>query len=89
MVNRIGDVGMLVGMGLLWISLGTFQFEEINQGLHNPTGEFNESVNSSGEDVVVFHSHDQAAGPVAQIPYWMLTLAGLGVFAGCVGKSAQ
>ena len=28
-------------------------------------------------------------GTAAQIPYWMLTLAGLGVFAGCVGKSAQ
>jgi proton-translocating NADH-quinone oxidoreductase chain L len=88
-VNRIGDVGMLVGMGLLWISLGTFNFEGINQGLHNPAGGFNESVNSSGEEVVVFHSHDQAAAPLAQIPYWMLTLAGLGIFAGCVGKSAQ
>ena len=32
-VNRIGDVGMLVGLGLLWTSLGTFDFQEINQGL--------------------------------------------------------
>ena len=25
-VNRIGDVGMLVGLGLLWTTLGTFEF---------------------------------------------------------------
>ena len=35
-VNRIGDVGMLVGLGLLWTSLGTFNFQEINQGLRGP-----------------------------------------------------
>ena len=27
--------------------------------------------------------------PAAQIPYWLLSVAGLGIFAGCVGKSAQ
>ena len=32
-VNRVGDVGMLMGLGLLWTSLGTFSFQEINQGL--------------------------------------------------------
>ena len=31
-VNRVGDVGMLVGLGLLWTSLGTFNIDEINQG---------------------------------------------------------
>ena len=30
-----------------------------------------------------------ATGQPRQIPLWVLTLAGLGVFAGCVGKSAQ
>ena len=34
-VNRVGDVGMLVGLGLLWTSLGTFSFQEINQGLRS------------------------------------------------------
>src|SRR4029079_4949618 len=29
-VTRIGDVGMLVGLCLLWTSLGTFNFAEIN-----------------------------------------------------------
>ena len=37
-VNRVGDVGMLVGLGLLWTSLGTFSFQEINQGLRDESG---------------------------------------------------
>ena len=37
-VNRVGDVGMLVGLGLLWTSLGTFNFQEINQGLRGAHG---------------------------------------------------
>ena len=41
-VNRVGDVGMLVGLGLLWTSLGTFSFQEINQGLRGPTGNLHE-----------------------------------------------
>ncbi len=37
-VNRVGDVGMLVGLGLLWTSLGTFSFQEINRGLARSDG---------------------------------------------------
>ena len=55
-VNRIGNVGMLVGLGLLWTSLGTFNFQEISEGLHGPTGEFNRVVDASGQEVVEFHS---------------------------------
>lgn len=32
-VNRIGDAGLIVGMGLLFWGLGTFDFEGINQAL--------------------------------------------------------
>ncbi len=32
---------------------------------------------------------DDATGQPRQISFWMLTLAGLGIFAGCAGKSAQ
>ena len=32
---------------------------------------------------------DEVTGQPRQIPYWLLTIAGLGIFAGCVGKSAQ
>jgi len=95
-VNRIGDVGMLVGLGLLWSSLGTFNFQEINQGLRGETGNLHSVIHSNGEEVVELVNpathqveKNDVTGQPRQIPYWMLTVAGLGVFAGCVGKSAQ
>ena len=67
-VNRVGDVGMLVGLGILWSALGTFDFQEIVDLLRDDAG---------------------ALRPDAPIAYGLLTLAGLGIFAGCAGKSAQ
>jgi proton-translocating NADH-quinone oxidoreductase chain L len=96
-VNRVGDVGMLVGLGLLWSGLGTLDFKEINEGLRGSTGELHvvhKTLNSS--EVVQFISRgtgqvviDEITGQPRQMPYWVLTIAGLGIFAGCVGKSAQ
>jgi proton-translocating NADH-quinone oxidoreductase chain L len=97
-VNRVGDVGMLVGLGLLWSSLGTFSFQDINQGLRDSSGKLNAVTTRRSADEVVQlipdpATHEVARDPVTgearEIPYWMLTLAGLGIFAGCVGKSAQ
>ncbi|HKI19426.1 MAG TPA: NADH-quinone oxidoreductase subunit L, partial [Isosphaeraceae bacterium] len=95
-VNRIGDVGMLVGMGLLWSSLGTFNFQEINQGLLRGADGDLIVVHRDGEEVVELinpKTHQVEQNDVIdqprRIPFWMLTVAGLGVFAGCVGKSAQ
>ena len=47
-VNRIGDVGMLIGLGILWTQLGTFDFHDINAGLHAPDGSFNQPALSDG-----------------------------------------
>ncbi len=95
-VNRIGDVGMLMGLGLLWSSLGTFNFQEINEGLRGPSGNFHSVIPRTGDEVVQLvdpATHkvdtDEVTGRPREIPLWMLTIAGLGVFAGCVGKSAQ
>ena len=95
-VNRVGDVGMLMGLGLLWTSLGTFGFQEINHGLRGPTGNLHELTRLNGAKVVELvdpETHkvklNDATGQPQQIPFWMLTLAGLGIFAGCAGKSAQ
>jgi proton-translocating NADH-quinone oxidoreductase chain L len=95
-VNRIGDVGMLAGIGLLWTSLGTFDFQEINQGLRDPRGQLNLAADAENQDVAQLLDPatrqvklSEVTGLPRQIPVWMLTLAGLGVFAGCVGKSAQ
>jgi proton-translocating NADH-quinone oxidoreductase chain L len=102
-VNRVGDVGMLVGLGALWTSFGTFSIADINQGLaHVGRNEYQRITQQSamrgdpGDHVVVEipdpDSHPLAAGRniVARtIPYGLLVVAGLGIFAGCVGKSAQ
>jgi len=97
-VNRVGDVGMLVGLGLLWTSLGTFDFNAINQGLRGPSGQLNVSPSNAQVVELVDRQNPEgnpavqinpATGLPQQIPLWMLTIAGLGIFAGCVGKSAQ
>ncbi|MFO0907264.1 MAG: NADH-quinone oxidoreductase subunit L [Isosphaeraceae bacterium] len=94
-VNRVGDVGMILGLGLLWTSLGTFNINEINRSLRDGSGHLNQ-VNYEGQNYVRMvdpDTHaaltDEGTGRSRQIAYWALVLAGLGVFAGCVGKSAQ
>src|SRR4051794_28274071 len=94
--NRVGDVGMLLGLGLLWASLGTFDIAEINRTLRDDAGHLNTMKTADGGKIVELHDPetkaaltDPASGRPRQIAFWALTLAGLGVFAGCVGKSAQ
>jgi NADH:ubiquinone oxidoreductase subunit 5 (subunit L)/multisubunit Na+/H+ antiporter MnhA subunit len=95
-VNRVGDVGMLVGLGLIWTSLGTFNIDEINRQIRDGTGGLYKTTNAEGEEVAELRDRethnavpDAATGKPRQIPIWLLTIAGLGIFAGCVGKSAQ
>jgi len=103
--NRVGDVGMLIGLGLIWAYFGTFNIGEINHGLTERQADgkgyvhrdadgriTRESVGRTHGDVIVKVREDgHADAPVRtkSIPYWVLTVAGLGIFAGCVGKSAQ
>ncbi len=61
LVNRIGDIGFLVGLFIVYVKFGTFDLSLINASLIG-TG-----VSSEG----------------------IYTLAGIGLFLGCVGKSAQ
>ena len=97
-VNRVGDVGMLVGLGLIWMNLGTFDINEINRTIRDDHGILNAA--KAGDDyysqVVQLRDRathlaliDDATGLPREIPLWMLGIAGLGIFAGCVGKSAQ
>jgi len=95
-VNRVGDIGMLIGLGLLWSSLGTFNIEEINRSLRDASGQLNTVSAEDGSKLVVLRDRDsgeellnEATGKPRQIAFWALTLAGLGIFAGCAGKSAQ
>jgi proton-translocating NADH-quinone oxidoreductase chain L len=98
-VNRVGDVGMLIGLGLIWTYFGTFSIAEINAGLsdgglRDEVGLHRMTEATAGKDVAIHLPTDapEEAGAPARtvtIPYGLLVLAGLGIFAGCVGKSAQ
>ena len=96
-VNRVGDVGMLIGLGIIWSYFGTFTIAEINKGLSDLSIRDPElhrlTASTAGEIVQVrlpdADSFEANAVTTRSIPYGLLIVAGLGIFAGCVGKSAQ
>ncbi len=91
LVNRVGDVGMLVGLGLLWANLGTLDIRTINDQIRDGDGQLNVAT-VEGSSVVELRNPgavDIATGLPRRIGYGLLVVAGLGLFAGCVGKSAQ
>lgn len=143
-VNRVGDAGFVVGMAIVWVYFGTFNFQDIQTRLRCPdtvshresTGDLADSivrgnrpqepgkadrlrVDPKGKEALIFplvlgDSHDrtsraghlhaaslqpgkelrvreapESVNDFTTIPYWLLIVAGLGVFLGCVGKSAQ
>ena len=95
-VNRVGDFGMLIGMMALWASLGTFTFADSTDAEGHVTHGIFSQVRAA-------EHHHQIATPDgmtdfakavdAENPdhyaYWMLVVAGIGIFCGCAGKSAQ
>lgn len=82
-MNRVGDFGFLIGLMVIWTWFGTFQFSDLFASLPRDdagrvvTGEYGEVALALPD------------GSSKQIPYTLLVVAGLGVFAGCIGKSAQ
>ncbi|MFO0975121.1 MAG: NADH-quinone oxidoreductase subunit L [Planctomycetaceae bacterium] len=101
-MNRVGDFGFLIGLMVIWTYFGTFRFgETVNaEGQVTQAGLFQMlardeagNVIRSGETgEVVIGQPEASLNPVnarKTIPYFLLVVAGLGVFAGCIGKSAQ
>ena len=95
LVNRVGDAGMLIGLGLIWSSLGSLEIRDLNRTIRDDRGELN-LREAGGEKSVVLvdpSTHRELAGATTGLPrrigYGLLIAAGLGLFAGCVGKSAQ
>jgi len=104
-VNRVGDFGMLIGMMALWSSLGTFAFGDakdadgnvVEQGIFSQLRtEENDFHLVPPASVVDEQGRVMAqAGKVADDSehdtsgQWLLLIAGVGIFCGCVGKSAQ
>jgi proton-translocating NADH-quinone oxidoreductase chain L len=107
-VNRVGDFGMLIGLMVIWSTLGTFSFPAIfdqvrpaeeHFALTVPDGMVIAGARVEVERIVVSHPKRVEADAAidANLPgwreqgygRWLLILAGLGIFCGCVGKSAQ
>jgi NADH:ubiquinone oxidoreductase subunit 5 (subunit L)/multisubunit Na+/H+ antiporter MnhA subunit len=138
-VNRVGDFGMIIGLMVLWSTLGTFAFGDITRtdaDGHETTelGIFSQirpgpdhqlvvpdgMVQADAKEEVptpdgktkkvsalaaIYRDHSSseaglesaASEAAARTPawrqqgygYWLFVLAGLGIFCGCVGKSAQ
>ncbi len=80
LVNRIGDVGFLLGMLILYAQFGTLDLAALGELM--PLSMVQENT--------WFH-HFEAANlvDVHSLPTYFITLAGLGLFCGAVGKSAQ
>ncbi|MEO1053803.1 MAG: NADH-quinone oxidoreductase subunit L [Bacteroidota bacterium] len=76
LVNRVGDLGFLVGLMILWWQFGTFDLIEIVSNLNDP-----EYLNSK------FGALGVEGSGIDKMTW--LTLAGLGLFCGVIGKSAQ
>jgi NADH-quinone oxidoreductase subunit L len=95
-VNRIGDFGMIIGLMILWGGLGTFAFGDVpgqELGLFSQirpeSAEFEQVVPDGLVQMGILSAADGAEEPKGGWGYWWLTLAGVGIFCGCVGKSAQ
>jgi NADH-quinone oxidoreductase subunit L len=80
LVNRVGDIGFLLGMLILFAQFGTLDLAALQQLM--PLSELQDGG---------WFSHFQAGSliEVRSLPAAFITLAGLGLFCGAVGKSAQ
>ncbi|MDG1893795.1 MAG: NADH-quinone oxidoreductase subunit L [Fuerstiella sp.] len=102
-MNRVGDFGFLIGLMVLWTFFGTFRFGDtvvddqvVDQGLFSMVHRDNTGNLTREEftgDVLITDTHGHVLtnedGSNRQIPYYLMVVVGLGIFAGCVGKSAQ
>ncbi|EMR01536.1 NADH-quinone oxidoreductase subunit L [Cesiribacter andamanensis AMV16] len=76
LVNRIGDIGFLIALLILYTQFGTLDLPALLQLM--PA-----SFIQSGDWQAVW------AGAGGALPAWLLVLAGIGLLLGAVGKSAQ
>ncbi len=98
-VNRVGDFGMIVGLMALWASLGTFAFGDKQDANGTALMTSAGKIESPGVFSLVrpLETHRALAPAEGMVRgdtenkngQWLLLVAGLGIFCGCVGKSAQ
>ena len=76
LVNRIGDAGFLIGMLILYAQFGTLDLSELSMM-------YNETFIRAGRWVY------EGAEFARSLPLIFISLAGMGLFCGAIGKSAQ
>jgi NADH-quinone oxidoreductase subunit L len=93
-MNRVGDFGFIIGLMILWSYFGTFQFKDrvengvARAGLFDMLRDEKGGLRLSPGGGTIF-LNDVESEEQSTIPYFLMVTAGLGIFAGCVGKSAQ
>jgi hypothetical protein len=103
-VNRVGDFGMLIGLMAIWSTLGTFQFGDVKDAngavqpgmftmLHTEANHYELAPTQSMIDAERDQEWSTTAAPAGEPAsaggQWLLFIAGVGIFCGCMGKSAQ
>ena len=99
-MNRVGDFGFLIGLMVVWTYFGTFKFADtvdvdghvVQAGLFHMlprAADGNVIINAENGEVQIGAAAANPGNTHKTIPYYLLVVAGLGVFAGCIGKSAQ
>jgi len=79
--NRVGDIGFLLGIFTLYALFQTFELPSLNAYFTNL---------SQHSDYITFQIPAQLGLDTnLEVSHWLLTLGGLGLFCGCIGKSAQ
>lgn len=80
-MNRIGDAGFLVGLMILWSQFGTLDLQVLESLMQQSV------LTSDGSWLTYFRTSGSVFENAA--PAYWLTLAGIGLFFGTIGKSAQ
>lgn len=80
-MNRIGDAGFLVALMILWSQFGTLDLQVLESLMQ-------QSVLTEGGTWLGYFRVNGLVFENAAPAYW-LTLAGIGLFCGTIGKSAQ
>ena len=96
-VNRVGDFGMIIGLMALWGSLGTFSFggeknvegEIIKPGMFAQARAASDDFQLKTPEGMLQRAREMGAEDPEHTGHVLLIVAGLGIFCGCVGKSAQ
>jgi len=94
-VNRIGDFGMLVGIAAFWAATGTVAFTDDSQrpGLFTVAAQLKQFVGEQASAGLkaqgTYLASPGSSEDTQSLTYFLLLLGGLGIFCGCVGKSAQ